>query len=385
MPRQFARRCPGPSPRPPRTGGSRSGSAGGPASLGSLAGAATLDAGALQQLAVLLLGHALATLLDDRTHCVPFIYRLGRWGDGCWPRVARLQILTRSVTITQLCSASHVPAALGARLHGREECGPDATLVQHPQRRGGGARWRGDLFAQLRGRPAVASMAAELTKVCVTRSTAWAWVSPFARQPDHRVGDVEEVRGLTDTDVSASIWPSITTDFLTGVHERGHLDQMLVGRVRAAHDASHAFADQRRGAGMTRTTAAPGDRSASSCLSGTPAAMETSPRCPALRGRRSPGARRRSGGGLTARTTTSDSAARRRVVASTPYFSRISSARACAGSTIVRSPADQPDANHPASSASPMAPAPISVSVIGPAVRRSARCSAPRPCAGCRC
>ena len=35
---------------------------------GSLAQTTTLDARLLQQLAVLLLGHALATLLDDRTH-----------------------------------------------------------------------------------------------------------------------------------------------------------------------------------------------------------------------------------------------------------------------------------------------------------------------------
>jgi hypothetical protein len=33
-----------------------------------LAGATTLDARLLQQLAVLLLGHPLATLLDNRTH-----------------------------------------------------------------------------------------------------------------------------------------------------------------------------------------------------------------------------------------------------------------------------------------------------------------------------
>ena len=38
---------------------------------GSLAETTTLDAGLLQQLAVLLLRHALATLLDDRTHVEP--------------------------------------------------------------------------------------------------------------------------------------------------------------------------------------------------------------------------------------------------------------------------------------------------------------------------
>ena len=37
-----------------------------------LAGATTLDTGALEQLAMLLLGHALASLLDDRAHFVPF-------------------------------------------------------------------------------------------------------------------------------------------------------------------------------------------------------------------------------------------------------------------------------------------------------------------------
>jgi hypothetical protein len=40
--------------------------------VSSLAETTALDAGLLEQLAVLLLGHALATLLDDRTHEVPF-------------------------------------------------------------------------------------------------------------------------------------------------------------------------------------------------------------------------------------------------------------------------------------------------------------------------
>ncbi|ERK52093.1 hypothetical protein HMPREF0682_0870 [Propionibacterium acidifaciens F0233] len=38
-----------------------------------LAGATTLDARLLEKLAVLLLRHALATLLDDRTHCGPSV------------------------------------------------------------------------------------------------------------------------------------------------------------------------------------------------------------------------------------------------------------------------------------------------------------------------
>ena len=37
-----------------------------------LAGATTLDTGLLQQLAMLLLGHSLASLLDDRAHFLPF-------------------------------------------------------------------------------------------------------------------------------------------------------------------------------------------------------------------------------------------------------------------------------------------------------------------------
>ena len=37
-----------------------------------LSGATTLDTGLLQQLAMLLLGHTLASLLDDRAHFVPF-------------------------------------------------------------------------------------------------------------------------------------------------------------------------------------------------------------------------------------------------------------------------------------------------------------------------
>lgn len=37
-----------------------------------LAGAATLDTGALEQFAMLLLCHALASLLDDRAHFMAF-------------------------------------------------------------------------------------------------------------------------------------------------------------------------------------------------------------------------------------------------------------------------------------------------------------------------
>src|SRR3954471_19559331 len=45
-----------------------------------LAELAALDARLLQQLAVLLLGHALAPLLDDRTHRKPFTEPIGRPG-----------------------------------------------------------------------------------------------------------------------------------------------------------------------------------------------------------------------------------------------------------------------------------------------------------------
>src|SRR5690606_1677474 len=67
---QLPRRRPRPPIQPPRRGGNRFGSAAGPARALArlLAGASTLDARLLQQLAVLLLGHPLAALLDDRAH-----------------------------------------------------------------------------------------------------------------------------------------------------------------------------------------------------------------------------------------------------------------------------------------------------------------------------
>ena len=57
---------------------------------GSLAEAATLDAGLAQQLAVLLLGHALAPLLDDRSH-----------GDSSWSCVAGARGAVGSATARQ--------------------------------------------------------------------------------------------------------------------------------------------------------------------------------------------------------------------------------------------------------------------------------------------
>jgi len=53
-----------------------------------LAETAALDARLLQQLAVLLLRHALATLLDDRTHAETFHLQLVRPRYGPWDLVS---------------------------------------------------------------------------------------------------------------------------------------------------------------------------------------------------------------------------------------------------------------------------------------------------------
>ena len=69
-----------------------------------LAGATALNAGTLQQFAVLLLRHTLAALLDNRTHCVPFIAGECFFPDVCGvqPCWSRPQILTRTAVFGQL-------------------------------------------------------------------------------------------------------------------------------------------------------------------------------------------------------------------------------------------------------------------------------------------
>lgn len=107
-----------------------------PRGQGLLASAAALDPGLLEQLAVLLLRHPLAALLDDRTHVMPLHMIRGRTA------AAKHEILAPFV------GCGHFEATVAAGPHRLTERRAHRAVVQDGQRGRRRARWRGHPLAQ---------------------------------------------------------------------------------------------------------------------------------------------------------------------------------------------------------------------------------------------